>query len=115
MITNENALSRTGCRVRRNMNYCEQIPQCKSRQDFDTGLPCPVGAVGVGNPTIFSLLSLLTDQIQGTVEDETVADNLIEITEAIEHLVANVVANCGLGLDGEGAARGNRRMDRELS
>ena len=105
MITNENALSRTGCRVRRNMHYCEQMSQCKSRQDFDTGLPCPVGEVGVGNPTILSLLSLLTDQIQGTVEDEAVANNLVEITEAIEHLVANVVANCGLGFDDEGAVR----------
>ncbi len=105
MITNENALSRTGCRVRRNMNYCEQMSQCKSRQDFDTGLPCPVGEVGVGNPTILSLLSLLTDQIQGTVEDEAVADNLVEITEAIERMVAKIVANCGLGLDDEGAVR----------
>ena len=105
MITNQNALSRTDCRVRRNMNYCEQMPQCKSRQNFDTSLPCPVGAVGAGKPTILSLLSLLTDQIQGTVEDEAVADNLIEITEAIEHLVANVVANCGLGFDDEGAVR----------
>ena len=105
MITNNNALSRSGCRVRRNMNYCEQIPQCKSRQDFDTGLPCPVGAVGVGNPTILSLLSLLTDQIQGTVEDEAVAENLVEITEAIEDMVVKIVANCGLGLGDEGAVR----------
>lgn len=105
MITNQNALSRTGCRVRRNMNYCEQMPQCKSRQHFDTGLPCPVGAVGVGNPTILSLLSLLTDQIQGTVEDEAVANNLVEITEAIERMVAKIVANCGLGFNNEGAVR----------
>ena len=105
MLTYQNALIRTGCRVRHNMNYCEQIPQCKSRQDFDTGLPCPVGAVGVGNPTIFSLLSLLTDQIQGTVEDEAVAENLVEITEAIEDMVVNIVANCGLGLDDEGVVR----------
>ena len=105
MITNKNALSRSGCKVRRNMNYCEQIPQCKSRQDFDTGLPCSVGAVGVGNPTILSLLSLLTDQIQGTVEDEAVADNLVGITEAIEHMVAKIVANCGLGLGDEGTVR----------
>lgn len=99
------ALSINGCRIRRHMNYCEQLPQCQNRKNYDTNEPCPVQQYGSGNAAILSLTSLLLDRISCNVEDEAAAQEMTEIIEAIENMIAKVVSICGIGLYDEGTIR----------
>lgn len=98
-------LSDNGCQIRREMNYCEKMSECKERRKLGYCEPCSIQEFGIGNPTILSLTNLLTYRIIDNVEDEAVANSLLEVVDAIESMVTKVVALCGLGLDDEGTVR----------
>ena len=98
-------LSYTGCQIRRHMNCSEKLSECNERRKIGYWDPCTIEKLGNGNPTILSLTNLLTYKISVNIEDEEVADSLLEVVEAIESMVAKAVAICGLGLEDEGTVR----------
>ena len=98
-------LSDTGCKIRRQMNYCEKMSECNERRKLGYCNACSIKRFGVGNPTILSLIKLLNERIINNVEDEAVANNLIDVVVEIECMVSKVVGICGLGLDDEGVVR----------